>query len=414
MIDRKSIEEASVRLSAVIPPTPLQHNTLLSQRYGAQIWLKREDLNIVRSYKNRGAFNKMSSLTETEGSKGVVCASAGNHAQGVAFSCSKLGIAGRIFMPEPTPKQKIKQVEFFGKEYVNIELAGDTFDDAYAAARDYCAAHGMTFIHPFDDELVITGQGTVGAEIVEQMDEPIDCVFVPIGGGGLSAGVCSYLRQSSPDTEIYGVEPLGAPAMKTAIESGEVITLDDIDTFVDGAAVKQAGRKTYDIVKDILEQVILVHEGKVCSTLLELYNQQAIVAEPAGALTIAALEQSQDLIRGKNVVCVLSGGNNDILRTEEIKERSLLYEGLKHYFIVRFPQRAGALKEFVSQVLGPDDGITRFEYTQRNNKEYGPALVGIELLRQSDFDPLVERMKQHKFKFQWINENQELFNILVQ
>ncbi len=414
MIPLQDILKARQRLKHIVPETPLQFNSLLSERYGARVWLKREDLNVVRSYKNRGAYNKIASLSEEERSKGIVCASAGNHAQGVAFSCNKMGIKGQIFMPVPTPKQKIRQVEFFGKENVEIHLSGDTFDDAFAAAKEYGDANGKAFIHPFDDKKVIEGQATVGVEILEAMDENIDYIFIPIGGGGLSAGVGSYLKQVNPSTKIFGVEPLGAPAMKNSIDAGEISPLEVMDKFVDGAAVKKVGRETFSILKNIIEEVLLVHEGKICSTILELYNQQAIVAEPAGALTIAVLDQVADKIKGKNIVCILSGGNNDILRTEEIKERSLLYEGLKHYFIIRFPQRAGALKDFVSKVLGPQDVISRFEYTQRNNKEYGPALVGIELQKKENYEPLIERMKNNNFQFQSVNENQDLFNILVQ
>ena len=379
-----SIFQAAERLRKVAIHTPLQPNINLSERFEANILLKREDLQTVRSYKIRGAYNKMAQLSPAAIEKGVVCASAGNHAQGVAYACRVMNIKGTIFMPTTTPNQKIKQVKMFGKEQVDVQLVGDTFDDAFAASIKFCEEKGATFVHPFDDLQVIEGQGTVGLEIFKDADVRIDYLLLAIGGGGLASGVSTVFRQLSPHTRIIGVEPEGAPAMETAFEQNEIITLEKVDKFVDGAAVRRVGDLTFEICRQNLERVLLVPEGKVCSTILQLYNEEAIVAEPAGALTIAALDFIRDEIKGKNVVCLVSGGNNDITRTEEIKERSLLYEGLKHYFIIRFPQRAGALREFLN-VLGPDDDITHFEYVKKTSREQGPALVGIELKNKDEF-----------------------------
>lgn len=403
------IYQAAIRLKNVVTHTPLQQNLNLSDRYESNILLKREDLQIVRSYKIRGAYNKMAQLPSNAI---VVCASAGNHAQGVAYACRVMGIKGTIFMPTTTPNQKVKQVKMFGKEFVEVRLVGDTFDDAFTASLKFCEEQNATFVHPFDDLKVMEGQGTVGLEIFKDADVKIDYLLLAIGGGGLASGVSTVFKQLSPNTKIIGVEPEGAAAMKESIEKGEVVTLETVDKFVDGAAVKRVGDLTFEICRENLDRVISVPEGKVCSTILQLYNEEAIVAEPAGALTIAALDFIADEIKGKNVVCLVSGGNNDITRTEEIKERSLLYEGLKHYFIIRFPQRAGALREFLS-VLGPDDDIALFEYVKKTSRENGPALVGIELKDKNEFEPLLERMNQAKIVYEYINDRQDLFGFLV-
>jgi len=404
---------AHSRVKEQIVETPLQRNAVLSERYGCSVYLKREDLQVVRSFKIRGAYNFIRSLPEADAARGVVCASAGNHAQGVAYSCSALGIPGVIFMPATTPKQKISQVERFGGAYVSIRLVGDTFDDALAEANRYAEESRMTFVHPFDHPAVVAGQGTVGAEIIGQMSEPIDYVFFGVGGGGLAAGIASYVKVLSPGTKLIGVEAAGAPTMRTAFDRGEIIALEEIDKFVDGAAVKRAGELTYAICRQLLDDMLVVPEGKVCTTILELYNENAIVAEPAGALPVSALDAYREQIRGKTVVCVISGGNNDIDRMQEVKERSLLYEGLKHYFIVNFPQRAGALREFLDGVLGPDDDITRFEYTKKSSKENGPALVGIELKQKADYEPLVRRMREKGFPFMTLKDHPDLFQLLV-
>lgn len=411
--DLDNIYLAANQLRGVAVHTPLQENLNLSERYGANIFLKREDLQVVRSYKIRGAYNKMASLPAEELAKGVVCASAGNHAQGLAYACRKMGVKGTIFMPTTTPNQKVKQVKLFGKEYVEVVLIGDTYDDAYFAANEYVQTHDSTFVHPFDDVLVMEGQGTVGLEIFKDANFKIDYLLMAIGGGGLAAGVSTVFKQLSPKTKLIGVEPLGSPSMKIAIEEGHVVTLDQIDKFVDGAAVKRVGDTTFEICRRNLDRVMLVPEGKVCTTILELYNEEAIVAEPAGALTIAALDLLKDEIKGKNVVCLVGGGNNDITRTEEIKERSLLYEGLKHYFIIRFPQRAGAFRDFLELALGPTDDITLFDYAKKTNRERGSALVGIELKNKADFDPLIDRMKAAKIQFEYINDKPTLFEFLI-
>ena len=400
-------------LKNVVVRTPLQRNSNLSEKYQADIWLKREDLQVVRSYKLRGAYNKITSLSKAELERGVVCASAGNHAQGLAFCCNLLKIKGTIFMPNPTPQQKVKQVKMFGKSYIEVVLIGDTFDDAYNEAIKFCEEHNSVFVHPFDDEKVIEGQGTVGVEILEDATAHIDYIFIPVGGGGLSAGVGSYFKQLSPDTKLIGIEPEGAPAMHRALELGEIVTLDKINKFVDGAAVKRVGTRNFEICKEILSGVTLVPEGKVCTTILQLYNEDAIVAEPAGALSIAALDFHKEEIKGKTVVCIVSGSNNDITRMEEIKERSMLYEGLKHYFIINFPQRSGALREFLNDVLGPNDDISHFEYTKKNNRERGPALIGIEVNSREDYEKLILRMNERKIMYQLINERPDLFSLLI-
>ncbi|MFD0861728.1 threonine ammonia-lyase IlvA [Sungkyunkwania multivorans] len=408
-----NVEEAAATLKGVAAVTPLMHSFTYSNKFNANVLLKREDLQQVRSYKIRGAYNKISSLTKEEKKRGVVCASAGNHAQGVALSCKKLGIEGTIFMPAPTPKQKVEQVAMFGGSAIKIELVGDTFDDSYDAAKKACEKQQKVFVHPFDDEKVIEGQGTVGLEIIRQTEKPIDYVFVAIGGGGLASGLSSVFAQLSPRTKIIGVEPDGAPSMKTSLENGEVVTLHNIEKFVDGAAVQRVGEKTFEICKKYLHDMITVPEGKVCQTILDLYNKDAVVVEPAGALTLSALDQYADQIEGKNVVCIVSGSNNDITRTAEIKERALLFANLKHYFIVRFPQRAGALKEFVAEILGPDDDITYFEYSKKHSRENGPAVVGVELKSKEDLKPLIARMKAHNFYGDYLNDKPDLFQFLV-
>ncbi|WP_339839190.1 threonine ammonia-lyase IlvA [Paenibacillus sp. FSL R7-0272] len=400
-------------LREVIVRTPLQRDAVLSAKYNCNVYLKREDLQVVRSFKIRGAYNMIRSLTPAEMEKGIVCASAGNHAQGVAFSCNALSIHGKIFMPSTTPNQKVKQVRRFGGDNVEVVLIGDTYDDAYAEAMRACDEQGMTFIHPFDSPKIIAGNGTVAMEIMESLDENADYVFVTIGGGGLAAGVGTYMKTVSPETQIIGVEPLGAASMSEAMFRKQVVTLDDIDKFVDGAAVKRVGDLTYDICSNILNDIVKVPEGKACTTILELYNENAIVVEPAGSLAVAALEQYREQIAGKTVVCVISGGNNDIDRMQEIKERSLIYEGLKYYFMVNFPQRAGALREFLEEVLGPNDDIARFEYTKKHDKENGPALVGIELMYKEDYQPLIERMNRKGIAYTELNKNLNLFNMLI-
>lgn len=404
--------KAAHRLKKVIKKTPLTYNANLSRRYNCHVYLKREDLQVVRSYKLRGAYNMMSSLPQEQLRKGVVCASAGNHAQGFAFSCKQLKVKGVVFMPIITPNQKVSQTKMFGENWIEVRLTGDTFDDCATAAKAYTEANEMVFIPPFDDERIIEGQGTVGVEILEELNDP-DFVFIPVGGGGLSAGVGKYLQIYAPTTQIIGVEPEGAPSMYQALKAGEPVTLDNIERFVDGAAVKRVGEKTFPICQEVLSDMLLVPEGRVCAEILKLYNEDAIVVEPAGALSIAALDQYADQIQGKKVVCIVSGSNNDIDRMQEIKERALQYEGLKHYFLIRFAQRPGALKEFVNFVLGPSDDITRFEYIQKHNKETGPALVGIELKSPTDYHILLKNMQQYHINYTELNKDDNLFGYLV-
>jgi len=407
-----NFETAARRLANVVKHTPLIYNPRLSEKYGAEIYLKREDLQVVRSYKLRGAYNMISQLSADELSRGVVCASAGNHAQGVAFSCDKLGTKGVIFMPEITPRQKVQQTEMFGNGRVELVLVGDTFDDCLKEALEYTQKHHMTFIPPFDNYSIIEGQGTVGVEIYQDLPDA-EVVIMPVGGGGLSAGAGTYLKEKNPAIQIIGAEPLGAPSMLEAFKHGGPVTLEHIDRFVDGASVKRVGNLTYGLCVNTLNNIKLIPEGKVCTTILKLYNEEAIVVEPAGALSVAALDECKDQIKGKKVVCVISGGNNDIARMQEIKEKSLLYEGLKHYFIVRFPQRPGALKLFVNNVLGPHDDITRFEFIKKTEKEQGPALVGVELAHKEDYEGLLKRFEEHRFEVIELNKEQTLFEYLV-
>lgn len=405
-------DDAARRLKNIVTRTPLQLNIHLSRKYQCNVYLKREDLQVVRSYKLRGAYNMMSSLPKEQLTKGVVCASAGNHAQGFAYSCKKLNVKGVIFMPVITPRQKVNQTKMFGEDNIEVKLIGDTFDDCAVAAKKFTEENQMVFIPPFDDLRIIEGQGTVALEILEDLSD-VDYMFVPVGGGGLSAGVGTYFKMYSPKTKIIGLEPEGAPSMTEALKNGYPVTLESIDRFVDGAAVKRIGDLTFSICKDVLDDMHLVPEGKVCTTILKLYNEDAIVAEPAGALSIAALGDYAQEIKGKNIVCIVSGGNNDIDRMPEIKERSLQYEGLKHYFLINFAQRPGALKEFVNHVLGPTDDITRFEYMQKTNKESGPALIGIELKNREDYDILLTNMKKYHINCTELNKDDTLFGYLV-
>ncbi len=409
----KSITDAANRVKKVAIKTPFMRSFTYSTKFDAEVFLKREDLQQVRSYKIRGAYNKISTLTDEQKKVGIVCASAGNHAQGVALSCSRLGIHGTIFMPSTTPNQKVEQVEMFGGEWITVVLEGDTFDDAFARASHICTTEGKTFVHPFDDEKIIEGQATVGLEILTQSEQPLDYVFVPVGGGGLIAGLSSVFHHLSPKTKIIGVEPAGAPAMLTSLSKKENTTLVEIDKFVDGAAVQRVGDRNFAIAQQFVDRVVTVSEGKICQTILDLYNRDAIVAEPAGAMTLAVLDQFAEEIKGKNIACIVSGSNNDITRTAEIKERALLHQGLKHYFIVKFPQRAGALKEFVAEVLGPTDDITYFEYSKKTSREQGPAIVGLEIKSSEDLQPLLDRMRARKFYGEYLNDKPALFQLLV-
>ena len=404
---------ANQLLKDIVRHTPLQKNERLSEKYECNIYVKREDLQHVRSFKLRGAFYKIKNIETEAREKGVVCASAGNHAQGVAFACAQLGIDAKIFMPQTTPRQKVNQVEMFGRNFVEIILAGDTFDDSSAKAIEFATAEDRIFIHPFDDYDIIAGQGTVGVEVMNDIEEPLDYVFASIGGGGLVSGLSTYIKNVSPLTRMIGVEPEGAASMDAALRKQQPTVLPSIDKFVDGAAVQCAGRLTYEICQKYVDDIVIVPEGKVCTSILELYNEHAIIAEPAGALPIAALDFYKEEIKGKSVVCVISGGNNDIGRMQEIKEKSLIYEGLLYYFIVDFPQRSGALRQFLDEVLGPDDDITTFEYTKKNNKENGPGLVGIEIKKKDDYQDLLQRMHKCGFPFKEVNKDSSLFGLLI-
>ncbi len=407
-----NFQKAATNIKKAVSKTPLQFNQNLSRKYQCNVYLKREDLQVVRSYKVRGAYNMMSKLPAQQLEQGVVCASAGNHAQGFAYSCKLLNANGMVFMPIITSNQKIKQTKMFGEDSIEIKLVGDNYDECAVAAKEYAKQNNKTFVHPFDDISIIEGQATVGVEILDELNT-IDYLFIPIGGGGLAAGVGTYFKTYSPKTKLIGTEPEGAPSMYEAFKAGHPVTLKSIETFVDGAAVKRTGDLTFSICKEVLDDLRLVPEGKICTTILKLYNEDAIVVEPAGALSISALDYFANEIKGKTVVCVVSGGNNDIDRMQEIKERSLQYEGLKHYFLVRFAQRPGALKEFVNYVLGPDDDITRFEYIQKHNKEIGPALVGIELKSKKDYEALMHNLREQNIQFTELKKDDDAFGYLV-
>lgn len=413
LLDISTIEAAAERVRSAAVPTPFEKHARLSELYDASILVKREDLQAVRSFKIRGAFNKISLLNDAQRTKGVVCSSAGNHAQGVAYACSHHNIHGTIFMPAPTPQQKVSQVAMFGGENITIKLVGDTYDDCYEAAMSFVDETAKTFINPFDDTDVIAGQATMALEILEQSKSPIDYIIVPIGGGGLISGVISVFKHKSPHTKIIGVEPKGAPSMFESLKQKKRISLDALDVFVDGAAVKKIGAIGFDYCSHHMDDLLLVDEGEICQNILTMYTKDAIVVEPAGAMSVSALPQLKDQIKGKNVVCLVCGGNNDITRMAEIKERALLFSELKHYFIVRFPQRAGALKEFVQDILGPTDDITFFEYSKKSARAQGPAVVGIQIKSTSDFKPLLNRMKEKGFFGDYLNNKPDLFQFLI-
>ncbi|HEL2163452.1 TPA: threonine ammonia-lyase IlvA [Streptococcus suis] len=416
MITAKNVEQAYSVLKRVVVRTPLDYSRYLSEKYGATIYLKRENEQRVRSFKIRGAYYAISQLTDDEKSRGVVCASAGNHAQGVAYTCQEMQIPATIFMPITTPQQKIGQVKFFGGDYVEIRLVGDTFDESAKAAQDYTQESGKTFIDPFDDENVQAGQGTVAYEILEEAEEQtisFDQILVPIGGGGLVAGVSAYLKEHAPEIKIVGVEASGARSMKAAFDKGRPVKLDQIDKFADGIAVQKVGKSTYEVARKYVDRLIGVDEGWISGTILDLYSKLGIVAEPAGAATIAALEVVKDQIKGQTICCIISGGNNDISRMPEMEERALIYEGIKHYFVVNFPQRPGALREFVNDILGPNDDITRFEYIKRANKGTGPVLIGIALGDKTDYTQFISRLEEFDPQYINLHENDSLYKMLV-
>ncbi|KGJ24426.1 threonine ammonia-lyase IlvA [Staphylococcus haemolyticus] len=416
-LNAKDVENAYLRIKDVVKETPLQFDLYLSQKYDCNVYLKREDLQWVRSFKLRGAYNAISVLTSEAKEKGITCASAGNHAQGVAYTAKALNLKAVIFMPVTTPLQKVNQVKFFGSKNVKIILTGDTFDDCLKEALIYTEQNHMTFIDPFNNVDTIAGQGTLAKEILNQSSNDsitFDYLFAAIGGGGLISGISTYMNQYSPQTKIIGVEPSGASSMyESVVVQNKIVTLDHIDKFVDGASVARVGDITYDIAKKFVDDYIQVDEGAVCSTILDMYSKQAIVAEPAGALSVSALEHYKEKIKGKTVVCIVSGGNNDINRMKEIEERSLLYEEMKHYFILNFPQRPGALKEFVNDVLGPQDDITKFEYLKKTSQNTGTVIIGIQLKNHDDLNQL--KINVHDFDPSniYINENKMLYSLLI-
>ena len=413
MVSLEKVKLALNNLNNITLSTPLELIDSYSNLFSSNVYVKREDLQITRSFKIRGSFNKILSLSDKQKENGIVCSSAGNHAQGVSFSCKKLKINGIIFMPNTTPNIKVKKVKEFGGKYVKVKLIGDSYDDCYKQALAYCKKNNKTFIHPFDDNKVIEGQATLAYEIFQELSDTIDYMFIPIGGGGLVSGFISVFKQLSPKTKIIGVEPSGAASMDISIKNNKLTELKEIDTFVDGAAVKKSGKIAFNLCKEYLDGIILVPEGYICQTILDMYNNEGIIAEPAGAMSLASLKFYKDKIKNKKVLCLVCGGNNDITRMGIIKERALLYSNLKHYFIIKFPQRAGALKEFVTHILGPNDDITFFEYSKKTNKENGPAVVGIQLKDENDLQPLIKRMKNNNFYGDYINNNESLFNFLI-
>ncbi|UAK58757.1 threonine ammonia-lyase IlvA [Mycolicibacterium smegmatis] len=389
------IDEAARRISGVVTESPLQYCERLSEATGANVYLKREDLQAVRSYKVRGAFNLMAQLSAEELAAGVVCSSAGNHAQGFAMACRTMKTHGRVYVPAKTPKQKRDRIRYHGREFIELIAVGATYDLAAAAALEDVARTGATLVPPYDDLRTMAGQGTIAAELLDQLDTEPDLVIVPVGGGGCIAGITTYLAARTDNTSVLGVEPAGAASMIAALAAGEPVMLADVDQFVDGAAVARAGQKPFEALAAAGDMVSLttVDEGAVCTAMLDLYQNEGIIAEPAGALSVAALLEA-DIEPGSTVVCLISGGNNDVSRYNEVLERSLVHLGLKHYFLVDFPQEPGALRRFLDEVLGPGDDITLFEYVKRNNRETGEALVGVELSSAADLEGLLARMGQ--------------------
>ncbi len=394
MLSATDIDGAARRIAPVVTPTPLQLSDRLSAITGAQVFLKREDLQVVRSYKLRGAYNLLVQLSDEEIAAGVVCSSAGNHAQGFAYACRTLGVHGRVYVPAKTPAQKRDRIRFHGGEFIELIVGGKTYDLAAEAALADVERTGATLVPPYDDPRTMAGQGTIAVEVLDQLENEPDLVVVPVGGGGCIAGITTYLAERTTNTAVLGVEPAGAAAMMAALAAGEPVTLDHVDQFVDGAAVKRAGTLTYAALAAAGDMVTIttVDEGAVCTAMLDLYQNEGIIAEPAGALSIAGLLEA-DIEPGSTVVCLISGGNNDVSRYGEVLERSLVHLGLKHYFLVDFPQEPGALRHFLDDVLGPNDDITLFEYVKRNNRETGEALVGVQLGSAADLDGLLNRMR---------------------
>ena len=407
------IAQAGTRLAGVVRRTPLQDSARLTEAVGRPVLLKREDSQICRSYKVRGAYNLIASLGPEERKRGVVCASAGNHGQGLAYACAQLGIRGRVFLPTNTPRQKRQRIVAIGGRWVQPVVVGHSYDEASAAAHRDSERTGAVYVHPFDDPRTIAGQGTVGIELVEQCDGRLDTVVVPVGGGGLAAGIATWVKAHLPEVRIVGAEPAGAASMGAALAAGAPATLDEVDTFVDGAAVGRVGDVTYPIVRDLVDEVVAVPEGAVCTEMIDLYQSEGIIAEPAGALASAAVRTGVSRPPEGPVVCIVSGGNNDLSRYAEVLERSLLYEGLRHYFLVTFPQEPGALRHFLDEVLLQGEDIVVFEYVKKNNRETGPALVGIELERAADLPALLERMEASPLHIDRVPPGSPLFSFLI-
>jgi threonine dehydratase len=407
-----TVERAAELLTTVVRRTPLEPSGRLAAAAGRSVLLKREDIQLCRSYKVRGAYNLIASLDQTQRGRGVVCASAGNHGQGLAYACSALSLHGRVYLPTSTPRQKRQRIEAIGGPWVELHFSGGNYDEASAAALEDCRRSGAVYVHAFDDARTIAGQGTVAIEIAEQAGGEIGTVVVPVGGGGLVAGVALWLREHLPATRIIGAEPAGAASMAAALLRGSPVDLDPIDTFVDGAAVSRVGDLTYPLVRDLVDELVSVPEGAVCSEMLDLYQSEGIIAEPAGALASAALRLDGLSVKG-TTVCIVSGGNNDVSRYAEVVERSLLYEGLRHYFLVTFSQEPGSLRRFLDDVLVAGEDIVAFEYVKKNNRETGPALVGIELERASDLRGLVERMDASPLDVEAVPPGSPLFAFLL-
>ena len=404
---------AAQTLGTTVRRTPLDLSLRLSGKRHQPVLLKREDVQVGRSYKVRGAYNMISSLSPAEREAGVVCASAGNHAQGVAFACRQLKIHGKVFLPSTTPRQKRARIRDIGGPWIEQIIGGATFDEASVAAQKFAAESGATYVHPFDDPRTIAGQGTVVKEIFDQASEKPQTVVVPVGGGGLLAGTAIWLREFHPEVRIIGVEPEGAPSMKAALDAGEPVTLPSIDGFADGTAVARVGNITYEIARDLVDEIVIVPEGAICTEMLDLYQVEGIIAEPAGALASAAVARFLPDLPDGPIACIVSGGNNDVSRYDDIVERSLVHEGLRHYFLVTFPQEPGALRHFLDDVLGQDDDIILFEYTKKNNRETGPALVGLEIHDPADITPLLARMEASPLAIEKLEPNSPAFTFLL-
>ena len=416
------VRSAAITLSGVVETTPLMPSERLSELAGTPIVLKREDMQRCRSFKVRGAYTRMSALSPEERARGVVCASAGNHAQGVAYACAALQVRGTIYLPSNTPKQKRARIATIGGDWVEQVIVDGTFDRANQLAQEAARTSGRTYVHPYDDPMTMAGQGTVAVELCAQMPKDTAAVVVPIGGGGLIAGIATWLRSQRPEVKIIGVEPSGAASMRAAVDTGEPLSLPSVDPFVDGTAVGRAGALPFQVVRELVDDIVVVPEGAVCTEMLDLYHSDGVIAEPAGALASTAVRaalatpQQREALLGRAdgaVVCVVSGGNNDMTRYAEIMERSLRHEGLRHYFLVTFPQQPGALRGFLEDVLGPNDDIVHFEYTKKNNRDSGPALVGIDLADREDITGLRERMEASALHVEELRPASEIYRLVI-